>query len=129
MHLQVQATNKGTPELEAAERRRNARVRLNIKLHLSVYQWEQEGSFSGQLIEGTLVDLSESGIRILSSFPLARDMFIVIHFPQEADLPPVTARIIRIDQDQDQFLYGCMLSGLPPYVRLKIEEYIRSKSE
>ncbi|WP_141336322.1 NAD(P)-binding domain-containing protein [Paenibacillus sp. tmac-D7] len=129
MHLQVQATNKGTPELEAAERRRNARVRLNIKLHLSVYQWEQEGSFSGQLIEGTLVDLSESGIRILSSFPLARDMFIVIHFPQEADLPPVTARIIRIDQDQDQFLYGCMLSGLPPYVRLKIEEYIHSKSE
>ncbi|MNP80700.1 hypothetical protein D3C76_1788720 [compost metagenome] len=56
-------------------------------------------------------------------------MFIVIHFPQEADLPPVTARIIRSDTaDNGQFRYGCMLSGLPPYVRLKIEEYIRTKT-
>ncbi|MEK8131042.1 NAD(P)-binding domain-containing protein [Paenibacillus filicis] len=132
MHLQIgQAEtplHPGEPQL-LAERRRNTRLQMNIGLHLSVYQWEQEGSFSGQLIEGTLVDLSESGMRILSSFPLAKDMFIVIHFPQEAGLPPVTARIIRIDPDHGQFLYGCLLSGLPPHVRLKIEEYIRIKSE
>lgn len=110
------------------ERRRNARVQLNIPLHLAVHQWEQEGAFSGQTIEGTLYDLSESGIQIVSSFPLAQDMFVVIHFPQEAELPPVTARVIRIDHDNDNnFHYGCMLSGLAPYVRLKIEEYIASK--
>ncbi|WP_371264230.1 NAD(P)-binding domain-containing protein [Paenibacillus sp. UNCCL117] len=129
MHLQI--GEEQTPqrmEVRAAERRRGARIQLNIKLHLSVYQWEQEGSFSGQLVEGTLVDLSESGMRILSAAPLAKDMFIVIHFPQEAGLPPVTARIIRIDPDSGQFRYGCMLSGLPPHVRLKIEEYIRIKS-
>ncbi|WP_309299348.1 NAD(P)-binding domain-containing protein [Paenibacillus sp. YYML68] len=131
MHMKVSAEPKAMSkaEQELLERRRNTRVQLNIKLHLSVYQWEQEGSFSGQLIEGTLVDLSESGMRILSAYPLARDMFIVIHFPQEAELPPVTARIIRIDPDSGQFRYGCMLSGLPPYVRLKLEDYIRSKAE
>ncbi|MEC0207593.1 NAD(P)-binding domain-containing protein [Paenibacillus ehimensis] len=127
MHMQVNGRQK-PPEV-TTERRRNARIQLDIKLHLSVYQWEQEGSFSGQLIEGSLVDLSEGGIRIVSSFPLARDMFIVLHFPKEADLPPITARIIRIDPDNGLFRYGCMLSGLPPYVRLKLEEYIRVQSE
>jgi 3-hydroxyisobutyrate dehydrogenase-like beta-hydroxyacid dehydrogenase len=111
----------------AAERRRSTRVHLDIPLHLSVHQWEQEGSFTGQTIEGTLYDLSESGIQIISSHPLAKDMFVVIHFPQEADLPPVTARVIRINRDNDQYRYGCMLSGLAPYVRLKIEDYIASK--
>ncbi len=116
-------------EVQAAERRRNARLQLDIQLHMSVYQWEQEGSFSGQLLEGKLVDLSESGMRIVSGSPLAKDMFIVIHFPRESGLPPVTARIIRIDQEGEQFRYGCMLSGLSPHVRLQIEEYIRIKSE
>ncbi|NOU93002.1 NAD-binding protein [Paenibacillus sp. LMG 31456] len=114
-------------KISGAERRRNTRVHLDIPLHLSVHQWEQEGSFTGQTIEGSLYDLSESGIQIVSSFPLAQDMFIVIHFPQEADLPPVTARVIRIENDNDKFRYGCMLSGLAPYVRLKIEEYLASQ--
>ncbi|MCZ8512589.1 PilZ domain-containing protein [Paenibacillus filicis] len=129
MHVQVGGAKSAEGAAPAEERRRNARIAMDIKLHLSVYQWEQEGAFSGQTIEGTLIDLSESGIRLMSSFPLAKDMFIVIHFPQEAELPPVTARIIRIDHEGEQFRYGCMLSGLPPYVRLKLEEYIRSKSE
>ncbi|WP_348651711.1 NAD(P)-binding domain-containing protein [Paenibacillus silviterrae] len=125
----------GKPEQPAGkgsvqDRRRSTRIQLNIKLHLSVYQWEQEGSFSGQTLDATLVDLSESGIQIVSSFPLAQDMFVVIHFQPEAGLPPITARIIRIEHDdKGQFRYGCMLSGLPPYVRLKLEEYIRMKSE
>ncbi|MCR8632501.1 PilZ domain-containing protein [Paenibacillus sp. N5-1-1-5] len=114
-------------KLSGAERRRNTRVHLDIPLHLSVHQWEQEGSFTGQTIEGSLYDLSESGIQIVSSFPLAQDMFIVIHFPQEAELPPITARVIRIENDNEKFRYGCMLSGLAPYVRLKIEEYLASK--
>ncbi|MDF2959851.1 MAG: tartronate semialdehyde reductase [Paenibacillus sp.] len=116
-------------QASGAERRRNTRVHLDIPLHLSVHQWEQEGSFTGQTIDGILYDLSESGIQIVSSFPLAQDMFVVIHFPQEADLPPVTARVIRIENDNDKFRYGCMLSGLAPYVRLKIEEYIASKMQ
>ena len=52
-----------------------------MPLKLSVYQWEQEGAFTGQLIDGMLCDLSDSGIQIASSAPLERDMFIVIHFP------------------------------------------------
>jgi 3-hydroxyisobutyrate dehydrogenase-like beta-hydroxyacid dehydrogenase len=118
------AVEKTPSPLSGRERRRNTRVKLDIKLLLSIYQWEQEGSFSGQNIEGTLFDLSESGLQITSEFPLAPDMFIVIHFPQEADLPPITAKVIRIEAEEQQFRYGCMLSGLPPYVRIKLEQYI-----
>ncbi|CAG7646935.1 NAD(P)-binding domain-containing protein [Paenibacillus allorhizosphaerae] len=128
IHAEISGRLSGGQASENGERRKSARIRMNIRLHLSVYQWEQEGAFSGQLIDGTLEDLSDSGIRILSETPLARDMFIVIHFPQEADLPPVTARIIRIDQEENQFRYGCMLSGLSPHVRLKLEQYIHSKT-
>ncbi|MCZ8523135.1 MULTISPECIES: NAD(P)-binding domain-containing protein [Paenibacillus] len=128
LQVGIPAEAPGSKE-SAEERRRSLRVQLNIKLHLSVYQWQQEGSFSGQLIDGTLVDLSDSGLLITSAAPLAQDMFIVIHFPQEADLPPVTGRIIRIHAEGDQFKYGCMLSGLPPYVRLKLEDYVLSKAE
>jgi hypothetical protein len=109
------------------ERRRSVRVPMNIRLLLSVYQWEQEGAFSGQNMEGTLYDLSDSGLQVTSTFPLAQDMFIVIHFPQEAELPPITARIIRVFSDSGLFRYGCMLSGLPPHTRIKLEEYIHEK--
>ncbi|TXK82532.1 NAD(P)-binding domain-containing protein [Paenibacillus sp. N3.4] len=115
--------------LSGRERRRNMRVKLDIRLKLSIYQWEQEGSFSGQNIDGTLFDLSESGLQITSSSPLAPDMFIVIHFPQEAELPPITARVIRIETNGSEFRYGCMLSGLPPYVRIKLEQYIEDHIE
>ncbi|MCY9660303.1 PilZ domain-containing protein [Paenibacillus chondroitinus] len=115
---------KQASPLSGRERRRNTRVKLDINLKLSIYQWEQEGSFSGQNIDGTLFDLSESGLQITTAAPLAPDMFIVIHFPQEAELPPITARVIRIETDGDKFRYGCMLSGLPPYVRIKLEKYI-----
>ncbi len=119
-----------TPSVERTapadkERRGANRISLGIKLHLSVYQWEQEGSFSGQNIEGILHDLSESGLQISSAFPLAQDMFVVIHFPKEADLPPITGKIIRIDSREGEFRYGCMLSGLPPYTRIKLEQYIK----
>jgi 3-hydroxyisobutyrate dehydrogenase-like beta-hydroxyacid dehydrogenase len=116
-------------QLSGAERRRNTRLQLDIPLHLSVHQWEQEGSFTGQTIDGVLCDLSESGIQIISQFPLAQDMFVVIHFPKEAELPPITARVIRIENYNTKFRYGCMLSGLAPYVRLKIEEYIASQPQ
>jgi 3-hydroxyisobutyrate dehydrogenase-like beta-hydroxyacid dehydrogenase len=118
--------NKTLSKAES-NRRRNNRVPMNISLQLSVYQWEQEGSFSGQNIKGVLYDLSENGLQIVSSFPLAKEMFVVIHFPQEADLPPITGKIIRIEPKTDGFRYGCMLSGLPPYVRIKLEEYIEAK--
>jgi 3-hydroxyisobutyrate dehydrogenase-like beta-hydroxyacid dehydrogenase len=117
----------GASSISESNRRRNNRVPMNIQLQLSVYQWEQEGSFSGQNISGVLYDLSESGLQIASSFPLAKDMFIVIHFPQEAELPPITGKIIRIEPKTDEFRYGCMLSGLPPYVRIKLEQYIEDQ--
>ena len=124
----VDTTLSASKKLES-NRRRGNRVQLNIKLKLSVYQWEQEGSFSGQNIEGTLFDLSETGLQIASSFPLAKDMFVVIHFPQEAELPPITGRIIRIEPKTNEFRYGCMLSGLPPYVRIKLEDYIQQQMD
>jgi 3-hydroxyisobutyrate dehydrogenase-like beta-hydroxyacid dehydrogenase len=120
------AEDKPASPLSGRERRRDTRVMLGIKLLLSVYQWEQEGAFSGQNIEGTLFDLSESGLQITSKFPLAPDMFIVIHFPKDADLPPITAKVIRIVSKDNEFQYGCMLSGLPPYVRIKLEKYIEA---
>ncbi|MEW9699910.1 NAD(P)-binding domain-containing protein [Paenibacillus sp. SI8] len=123
------AQAKPASPLSGSERRRNTRVKLDIKLMLSIYQWEQEGSFSGQNIEGSLFDLSESGLQITSDFPLAPDMFVVLHFPQEAELPPITARVIRIETNGQQFRYGCMLSGLPPYVRIKLEQFIEQHIE
>ena len=113
---------------EVTDRRRKERLTLHVPLKLSVYQWEQEGSFTGQLIDGTLRDLSESGIQIASSAPLERDMFIVIHFPQDSDLPPVTGRIIRIEANGDSFQYGCMLAALAPYQRLQLEAYINKQT-
>lgn len=107
------------------ERRRASRIQVNIPLHLSVHQWEQEGAFMGQTIQGTLYDLSENGLQIISEFPLAQDMFVVIHFPQEASLPPVTGRVIRVESDNNgTFRYGCLLSGLAPFDRLQLEAYI-----
>nr|WP_282943234.1 PilZ domain-containing protein [Paenibacillus sp. RC67] len=107
------------------ERRRTNRLQLNIPLHLSVHQWEQEGAFTGQTIPGVLYDLSENGLQLISQFPLAEDMFIVIHFPKEAELPPVTGRVIRIESDNNgSFRYGCLLSGLAPYDRIQLEAYI-----
>jgi 3-hydroxyisobutyrate dehydrogenase-like beta-hydroxyacid dehydrogenase len=132
MQMQVQkhptqpSFGRTIPDSES-NRRRNNRVPMNIRLELSVYQWEQEGSFSGQNIAGILYDLSENGLQIASSFPLAQDMFIVIHFPQEADLPPIIGKIIRIEPKTNEFRYGCVLTGLPPHVRIKLEEYIQSK--
>lgn len=109
-----------------SDRRRDPRVPLNIGLKLSVYQWLQEGNFHGQTIDGTLVNLSESGLLIASEFPLALDMFVVIHFPEDSGLPPLTSRVIRIEARDDTFHYGCMLSGVPLYTRKQLERYIRS---
>jgi 3-hydroxyisobutyrate dehydrogenase-like beta-hydroxyacid dehydrogenase len=116
---------------KGAERRKSTRVPINIDLKMSVYQWEQEGSFSGHDIEGKLSDLSEYGLQIVSSSLLAPEMFVVIHFPQEAKLPPITVKILRAEKsyDSNDFHYGCMISGLPPYTRLKLEQYIREHSE
>jgi 3-hydroxyisobutyrate dehydrogenase-like beta-hydroxyacid dehydrogenase len=116
---------------KGAERRKSERIPINIDLKMSVYQWEQEGSFSGHDIEGKLFDLSEHGLQIVSAFPLAPEMFVVIHFPQAAKLPPITVKILRAEKSNDSngFHYGCMMSGLPPYTRLKLEQYIRDHRE
>ncbi len=128
MNQEVRITTaKDETNLTTDDRRRSIRVPMHIKLQLSVHQWEQEGAFTGQHIEGELYDLSDSGLQISSAFPLAQDMFVVIHFPNEADLPPITGKIIRVETDQDRFRYGCMISGLPPHTRLKLEAYITSK--
>jgi len=116
-------------EAVSQERRRSARLHMGIELQLSVYQWEQEGAFSGQVINGTLYDLSDTGLLIESSYPLARDMFIVIHFPQDSGLPPMTGKIIRIEPRGELFRYGCTLSGLPPYQRIQLEQYIARRVE
>lgn len=102
---------------------------MNVKLLLAVHQWEQEGSYSGQTIEGTLTDLSDAGMQIVSSIPLSEDMFVVIHFPPDAELPPITSKIIRAVVKGGQYTYGCMISGMTPYVRIKLEQYLRKVSQ
>jgi 3-hydroxyisobutyrate dehydrogenase-like beta-hydroxyacid dehydrogenase len=130
MHHQVSRKKieiKNTPA--ADNRRRNVRVPLDIKLQVSIYQWENEGSFSGQTVEAALDDLSESGMQITSKIPLAKDMFIVIHFPMEAELPPITGKIIRIERKEHIFNYGCLISGMAPPTKKKLEAYIQKKIE
>ncbi|MCC3375538.1 PilZ domain-containing protein [Cohnella sp. REN36] len=106
------------------ERRRQTRISLDVPIMMSIYQWEQAGAFAGQSVEGTLRDVSEDGLQISSTLPLEKDMFVVLHFKQETGLPPMTARIIRIERSNNQFQYGCMLSGLALYQRLQLKEYI-----
>ncbi|WP_373230154.1 NAD(P)-binding domain-containing protein [Cohnella sp.] len=124
----------GEPPVQAAvikndfERRRKTRLPLDIPLMMSIYQWEGEGAFSGQSVLGHLRDLSEDGIQIDSEFPLEKDMFVVLHFLQESELPPMTARIIRIEGYNGMFKYGCMLSALPLYQRIQLKEYIEAQS-
>ena len=108
----------------ASNRRRDVRVPLNIKLQISIYQWQAEGSFSGQSLDAWLYDLSESGMQVVCDVPLATEMFVVIHFPKEAELPPITSKIIRIERHDDTFHYGCLISGMAPYTRIKLEGYI-----
>lgn len=109
------------------ERRRSERVTVRIPVMMSIYEWQREGAFSGQSAEGFVVDLSDSGLQIASRLPLAIDMFAVIHFMEESALPPMTARIIRIERKDGLFHYGCLLSALPPYQRKQLETYIESK--
>lgn len=108
-------------------RRRSERLTLNVPLKLSVYQWEQEGAFSGQLIDSTLCDISDNGLQLSTTTPLEIDMFVVIHFPQDSELPPMIGRIIRIETNSDRFRYGCLLAGLAPYQRLQLEAYINKQ--
>ncbi|SFB28306.1 3-hydroxyisobutyrate dehydrogenase [Cohnella sp. OV330] len=109
-----------------SDRRKKKRVALNIPLMISIYQWEQAGSFAGQSVDAVLNDVSEDGLQVATSIPLEKDMFVVIHFQQETSLPPMTARIIRIERKEGLFHYGCLLSGLALYQRLQLKEYIES---
>jgi 3-hydroxyisobutyrate dehydrogenase-like beta-hydroxyacid dehydrogenase len=115
---------KHTIESPLKNRRKAYRLSLEIPVMFSVYQWMQEGAFSGQSVKGVLVDVSEDGMKISSEFPLEKDMFIVIHLPPDAGLPPITGRVIRIDKFGDRFQYGCLLSGLPISFKLQLKNYI-----
>lgn len=113
-------------EESGRERRRSERVNLGVKLHMSVYQWQAEGAFSGQNYEVTLQDLSGNGLQLVSDQRLAEDMFVVIHFPRSASVPPITAKIIRIEREATGiFSYGCMMSGLSPVIQVRLDEYIQ----
>jgi 3-hydroxyisobutyrate dehydrogenase-like beta-hydroxyacid dehydrogenase len=128
MHHQLSRNKlqiKDTPAVD--NRRRSVRVPLDIKLQISIYQWENEGSFSGQSMEASLYDLSDSGLQITCNMPLAEEMFIVIHFPKEAQLPPITGKIIRIEIKENTFNYGCLISGMAPPTKKKLESYIQTK--
>lgn len=126
--LAIDSPAGNSPVGEPDDRRRSSRLKLHIPLVLSVYQWEQEGSFTGQPIDGVLCDLSDSGLQISSASPLERDMFVLIQFPKDSGLPTVMGRIIRIETIDGAFRYGCLLAGLAPYQRLLLEDYIYRQS-
>jgi 3-hydroxyisobutyrate dehydrogenase-like beta-hydroxyacid dehydrogenase len=128
MHHQIARKKQIAAHTPIADnRRRSVRVPLDIKLQISIYQWENEGSFSGQSMQASLYDLSESGLQITCNTPLAKEMFIVIHFPEEASLPPLTGKIIRIERKEDIFNYGCLISGMAPPTKKRLDAYIQSK--
>ncbi len=112
----------------SSERRKQTRLPLDIPVMMSIYQWQEAGSFSGQSVEGSLLDVSEDGVQIGSKFPLEQDMFVIIHFLKESELPPMTAKVIRIERKNGQFQYGCLLAGLPLYQRLQLKQYIEGHS-
>nr|WP_281173029.1 PilZ domain-containing protein [Cohnella panacarvi] len=120
------ATKAAVGDESSAERRKQTRVPLDIPVMMSIYQWQEAGSFSGQSVEGSLLDVSEDGVQIASKFPLEQDMFVVIHFLKKSELPPMTAKVIRIERKNGQFQYGCLLAGLPLYQRLQLKQYIDS---
>lgn len=123
----VDAKSDSDSDLDSdSDRRKKKRVALNIPLMISIYQWEQAGSFAGQSVDAVLNDVSEDGLQVATSIPLEKDMFVVIHFQQDTGLPPMTARIIRIERKEGLFHYGCLLSGLALYQRLQLKEYIES---
>ena len=126
--LPVPATAK-TTAASSSERRKQTRLSLDIPVMMSIYQWQEAGSFSGQSVEGSLLDVSEDGVLIGSKFPLEQDMFVVIHFLKESELPPMTAKVIRIERKNGQFQYGCLIAGLPLYQRLQLKQYIESHAE
>lgn len=109
------------------ERRSAERVPLDIDMKITVHQWELEGSFSGQTIEGKLLDMSEKGLQFVSESPLAEEMFVVLYFPMDSDLPPITGKIIRIDSNDGIYTYGCLLTGLSPVTKVNLERYIHSQ--
>lgn len=108
------------------EKRSIERYNMNIQVVLEVHQWEQEGSFDGQKIEGVLADISEKGLGIISSTPLAMDMFVSITFPHEENILPLTGKIIRIEilKPNEKFKYGCILSGTSLNRQLALNNYI-----
>ncbi|MFC5531638.1 NAD(P)-binding domain-containing protein [Cohnella yongneupensis] len=116
-------------ETTGADRRKKTRLPLSVPIMMSIYQWQEAGGFSGQSVEGTLLDLSEDGIQVGSPFPLEQDMFVVIHFQKESELPPMTAKVIRIERKNGQFQYGCLLAGLPLFQRLQLKQYIEGHVE
>nr|WP_238322977.1 PilZ domain-containing protein [Gorillibacterium massiliense] len=118
-----------TLPLGTTERRRSFRINLDIALQISVYQWEQTGSFSGQNIPALLHDLSEDGVQFVSAEPLTEEMFVVIHFPKDAGLPPITAKILRAAklEDGQGYRYGGMMIGLAPAIRSQLEQFIQTK--
>jgi len=125
----VMAKKASAAAASSSERRKQTRVPLDIPVMMSIYQWQEAGSFSGQSVEGSLLDVSEDGVQIGSKFPLEQDMFVVIHFLKESELPPMTAKVIRIERKNGQFQYGCLLAGLPLYQRLQLKQYIDSHAE
>ncbi|MFC5701927.1 PilZ domain-containing protein [Cohnella faecalis] len=124
---ELAAASSAAEYISEKERRKKARLSLEIPVMLSIYQWLQEGSFSGQSLPGYIRDVSEDGLQISSASPLEKDMFVIVHLPPEAGLPPMTARIIRIEKENGMFKYGCLLTALSLYQRIQLKEYIDSK--
>ncbi len=126
--MNAKITKRFDPEQPETNRRRAPRIRMGIDVQISIHQYTAEGAFVGQTVEGKFFDLSAGGMMITSATPLAQDMFIVLHFPYEAELPPLIGRIIRVENDEAGYKYGCLLSGAAIHVRQKLTAYLESRT-
>lgn len=111
------------------EKRRIERYNMEIPVALEVHQWEGEGSFKGQKVEGILCDISERGLGIISRTPLAIEMFVQITVPDEKRILPLIGKIIRIEilEPNKKFKYGCILAGTSLSRQLALQDYIRER--
>jgi len=110
------------------EKRTIERYNMDINVMLEVHQWEGEGSFKGQKIKGILSDISEKGLGIIAEYPLAIDMFVKISIPKDERILPLIGKIIRIEVivPNENFKYGCILSGTSLSRQMALQEYINS---
>jgi len=111
-------------------RRKYERFETDLPVGVEIHQWKGEGAFQGQnILDGHLYDVSEGGLKIRTSVPLALDMFLKIHLPQDAGIPTLIGRIIRCEVLEQDYQYGCLVTGMSLIDQRHLETYMDNRKK